>query len=274
MKENYLGLNMGSLQAVFEESPVEKLKALSQIGYKGLEVTCPLPLPVNEYVNLSKDLDLATISLHAAPPKGGDDLKRYIDFVKSIDCDRIVLGCLHPVELRCADDYKRQAEIMNEYGEKIKAQGVRAFYHNHEWELRKFNDTCGLEIMMEGTDPDCVHYEVDVCWMTVGGADPAEFLRKYANRCPLVHYKDILIRDGYSPGYVKNGIIQDDGYSLIEGSYELVEAGLGVVDLKKVWEAVDPRHVEWLISEQDRSALPPMESARVNYANYKGLGIF
>jgi len=268
------GINMGAITADFEKKPADVLRGLSQIGYKGIEITYPLPLPIDEFNSLTKELDIVPISLHAASPGNDDEINKMIDFVQSINCERIVFGSYHPDNLKSADHYKSQAELFNKTGEKCKKRGIQAFYHNHHWEFKKFDGKYGLDIMMEETKPDWVQFEIDVCWLTVGGADPSVYIRKNEKRCRLIHYKDIFIKDGFArDGHAKDGIIEEDGYSLKEGSYALTEAGTGVVDFKKIREIVNPQYVDWLISEQDNSTLPPMETARINYENYKRLGV-
>ena len=268
------GLNMGALSADFDKRPAEVLRELARVGYQGFEVTRPLPFPASEFNALANELDFKAISLHTHSPSGDDELKEMIEFVQAVDCTRIMFGGFHPNRLNSADDYKRQAEAHNNLGEKCGRDGIRAIYHNHHWELKKYGGKCGLDIMLEETNPEWVQFEFDVVWLAVGGADPAEYIRKNAPRCPLIHYKDIKINEGYGrDGHAPDGIIEADGFSLKKGSYSFVEKGAGIVDFKAIREAVNPRYVEWLIVEQDNSELPPIETAKINFEYYRRLGV-
>jgi len=274
VSEMKFGLNMGALTADFEKDPAAVLKELAVIGYRGIEVTRPLPLPVPEFNRLAKELDLVPLSLHVGAPANDEEMNADIDFVRSVNCERIVFGGFHPKDLNSADDYKRQAEAFNKNGKITKQSGVRTHYHNHHWEFKKFGGRYGLDIMMEETDPELVSFEIDVCWAAVGGADPARYIHEHEKRCRLIHYKDIHIREGYDlDGHAPGGIIEADGYSLKENSYGFAEAGTGIVDFGKIRSVINPDYVEWLISEQDNSDLPPMETARINYNNYKRMGV-
>ena len=273
--KNGLGVNMGSLNADFEKSPEKVLRDLAEIGYRGVEVTMPLPMANKDFVKLSKEINVVPISIHAWPPGGEEQNQKFIDFAKEINCDKIVFGSFHPDKLKSAEDYKVSAEAFNKVGRQSAKAGVQTLYHNHHWEFQKHGGVRGIDVLMANTDPELVSFEIDMCWLTVGGGDPVEFLKKNEKRVKLIHYKDIIINEGYNKkdGFAKDGIIKEDGYSLKDGAFALAEAGTGVVDFKKIYETVNPKYVEWLISEQDNSTIPPMETAKINYNNYVKLGV-
>ena len=246
------GLNMGPVQADFVKNPVDVLRELSQIGYEGVEIGYPLPLPVGEFNSLAKELDMVPISVHARRPSNDDELKQHIDFAKSVHCERIVLGSGRPDKLQSADDYKTLAELFNKCGEQCKKVAIQVFYHNHHYEFIKHVGKYGMDIFIEETNPEWVNLELDVGWLKVGGVDPVEYIHKNESRCRLIHFKDVKIKG--------NG-------------YDFTEAGTGDVDFKKIHDIANPQIVDWLISEQDSSTLPPMECVKVNYENFKRLGV-
>jgi hypothetical protein len=51
--------------------------------------------------------------------------------------------------------------------------------------------------MIEHTDPELVKFQDDVFWVEIGGRNTVEFLKKYADRIPMLHVKDFyLIGEG------------------------------------------------------------------------------
>ena len=56
-----------------------------------------------------------------------------------------------------------------------------------------------MDILLESTDPSLVFFEPDVYWIEWGGADPVEYLRRYAGRCPYVHLKDVAADGSFEP---------------------------------------------------------------------------
>ncbi|MCC2684252.1 MAG: sugar phosphate isomerase/epimerase, partial [Paenibacillaceae bacterium] len=103
-------------------------------------------------------------------------------------------------------------------------------YYNHNWEFERFDGKYVIELLMEETDPEWVKFEPDVYWIKRGGEDPAEFLRKLAGRCPLVHIKDM------EPG---------------EEQF-FAEIGEGIIDFHQVADRAKEAGAEWLVVEQDR----------------------
>ena len=74
-----------------------------------------------------------------------------------------------------------------------------------------------------------------------GGADPAEYLRRYSGRCPLVHMKD-FVRDG---------------------AVTLVALGDGELDVGAAAAQAAESGAEWLVAEQDDHHFgSPMENMK------------
>jgi sugar phosphate isomerase/epimerase len=99
-------------------------------------------------------------------------------------------------------------------------------------------------------DPQLVHAEIDTYWVQHGGEVPAEYLQRYAERCPLVHLKDML----------------DDA------DRTFAEVGEGILDWESIFAAAESGSAQWGIVEQDRCQRPPMESARLSFENLQKMG--
>ncbi|MFD1732488.1 sugar phosphate isomerase/epimerase family protein [Deinococcus malanensis] len=77
------------------------------------------------------------------------------------------------------------------------------------------------------------------------GVSPVGYLRRYAQRTPLLHVKDVALRDG---------------------KWVTEELGEGEVDLTGMLAAARETGVEWFIAEQDHCQRDPLESVTANYA--------
>ena len=113
--------------------------------------------------------------------------------------------------------------------------GTVAAYHNHWLEFEKVDGIPALCKIEAKNDPDKFFFEPDVCWITRGGLDPVEFIRRYAGRIRQVHLKDIKVPDDIK---------------------ETTELGNGIVNIKGAYAAAVAANVEWAIYEQDESADP------------------
>jgi 23S rRNA (adenine2503-C2)-methyltransferase len=80
---------------------------------------------------------------------------------------------------------------MKEIGKVCKANGITLLYHNHDFEFEKTEDgEYVLDALYSEIGPDLLATEIDTCWVNVGGEVPADYIRKYSGRAPIVHLKD------------------------------------------------------------------------------------
>jgi sugar phosphate isomerase/epimerase len=94
------------------------------------------------------------------------------------------------------------AEYLNEVGEQARMAGQTLMVHNHNWEFeRVFGDRTAFDILMEHTDPRNVAFQLDLYWVTRGGADPIAVIERYGNRIQLFHVKDMAA--GPFPGRIE-----------------------------------------------------------------------
>ena len=84
--------------------------------------------------------------------------------------------------------------------------------------------------------------------MKKGGECPVRYIRKYADRLPQIHMKDMDREDG-----------------------SFTELGTGTVDLPGCVEAARDTICEWLIYEQDVCKRPQFESAKISLEYLKKL---
>lgn len=82
------------------------------------------------------------------------------------------------------------AKNLNEVGKRTIEHGVKFAFHPHAWTIceRKAE----AEMLLEMTDPKLVFLTLDTCHASVGGFEPAQFLRDHYNRIAHMHFKDTL----------------------------------------------------------------------------------
>ena len=132
------------------------------------------------------------------------------DFWKATVEDHVKLGVTSLVQpgmptIENHDDAALVCEVFNKAGEIAKDAGILWGYHNHSGEFRRVvkEEDKGKEtnrrrpvgdviydLMLEGTDPKLVFFEMDVYWTVMGQNDPLEYFEKYPDRFPILHIKD------------------------------------------------------------------------------------
>jgi sugar phosphate isomerase/epimerase len=119
-------------------------------------------------------------------------------------------------------------------------------YHNHAFELQRWEGQTGLETLFAATTAETLQAEPDTYWLQYGGANPAAWVRRLRGRVPLLHLKDMAVDRGQP--------VQ-------------VEVGEGNLDWVEILGAAREAGTEWLIVEQDESQRDPMESLAISYRN-------
>jgi sugar phosphate isomerase/epimerase len=90
-----------------------------------------------------------------------------------------------------ADDWKRFASLLNERGDFLRRSGLLLAYHNHNVEFAPVEGVTGYDLLLAGTNPALVSFELDVGWVAAAGVDPLVLLRQQMGRFRLMHVKDI-----------------------------------------------------------------------------------
>ena len=97
-------------------------------------------------------------------------------------------------------------------------------------------------------------FELDVYWIQAGGADPAAWVYRCAEREPLLHLKDMRITP--------------------EREQRYAEIGEGNLNWSAILGAAEESGVEWYLVEQDQCYdLDPFESLAISYRNLNAWGL-
>lgn len=146
-----------------------------------------------------------------------------------------------PTRGQTIDNYKKVAEAFNKAGEECKKLGIKFGYHNHEYEFDSDNGKVLYEVLLDNTQPDLVHMELDLGWVIVGGKDPLDYFNNYPGRFPLWHLKDMDVNKKHS-----------------------VEFGKGQLNISAVLENRKQAGLKYLFIEQEEYASSPLESMQYN----------
>jgi sugar phosphate isomerase/epimerase len=152
--------------------------------------------------------------------------------------------CSGVSDTKSLEGYRESARLFNEVGARLRDEGITFNYHNHNWEFADLGGTIGMDVLAAETDPNLVHFNIDVFWVTIGGRSPVEFIKANAQRAGYFHFKD--------------------GRKTPEGGLEFLELGTGVVDLVGSMQAAREVGAEWIVAEQDSTALPHLESVTIS----------
>ena len=190
------------------------LEKIAQIGYAGVEFLGFFGHKPAGIKNKLDSLGLAAVGNHVAFGDFGENAQnagKIIDEHKELGCGYITAGA--PPDF--GENILKTLETFEKIGEKVNAAGMKLLYHNHAGELReKINGKTVLENIFDGARADLLHCELDLGWIGIGGADPAYFLQKYKNRCPVLHFKDYIPTNTDESGF----LFRPTGYGVMRNA--------------------------------------------------------
>ena len=164
----------------------------------------------------------------------------------------------------------RRCETYNTVGARAREHGLRFYYHNHFQEFQRFGDDLVYDLILENTDPDLVKLEMDTYWMYRGGQDPIPWMEKCADRIILLHQKDFPA-DAPQPLNLYDGVVsptENIDMAVFDDRKDercFTEIGTGILPIQAIIDAAGALpHLEYLILEQDHTALDEIDSVRTS----------
>ena len=228
---------------------------VASIGYKEVEFAGYFGRTAEQVRAVIDRNGLTSPSCHIEYAVLSDKWPSVIESSKVIGQSYIVCPWI-PEEIRKQPDgWKRAIDTFNHAGEISKKSGIQFAYHNHWFEFLPVNGKLPYDMLLEQCDPDLVKMELDLCWITVAGADPLTYFNRYPGRFPLVHVKDMkkLPKVSASGG-------QDFGDSL----KDMTAVGSGIIDWKRIFGQSEKAGIKHYIVEHDKPEAP-FESIKISY---------
>lgn len=274
LKKN-IGIQLFSLPKMLEADFPKAIQILSVLGYREIELYGPFPFStasaqkrwaqvtpslgfsgsgyfgysVEEVRDIMKQNGMTIPSVHTDYDTLQQNMEGLAKASSVLGFEYVCLPAIPEERRKTLDDYKRVADDFNAIGERAKKYNLKFAYHNHGYGFKPMEGKVPVTMLLEMTDPKTVFLEMDIYWTTAGGADPVEYLKKYAGRYHLMHVKDMKEKRTFSG---------DGGNSQqwIELFPYMTTAGSGVLDLKAIIAEAQKSGVKHFFVEQDMVADP------------------
>ena len=239
------------------------LRKVKEMGYDGVEFAGLFDKTADEVKQLCEKIGLVPISAHvpyqsmAANP---DLLKDYA----AIGCKYVAIPYLTEEYRPGNDKFYEVIETAKLLGTKANELGMKLCYHNHDFEFAKIDGEYALDILYKEIPKDLLETEFDTCWVNVGGENPCDYIRKYADRTNIIHLKDFVGRKSENM-YALIGI-DDNEKKEIQGEFDFRPVGYGVQDIPAIIKAAEDVGAKWLVVEQDNPSMgkTPVECAKMS----------
>lgn len=126
---------------------------------------------------------------------------------EAVEAEQEYLICSSmPSKGQNVSNYKKVADQFNKAGEACKKLGIKFGYHNHDYEFESDNGAILYDVLLDNTEADLVHMELDLGWVVVANKDPLAYFNKYPGRFPLWHLKDMNMTKKESTEFGKGGL--------------------------------------------------------------------
>jgi sugar phosphate isomerase/epimerase len=268
-----LGLQLYSVREQLPKDYDGTLKQLGALGFREVESAGYYNHSAAQVKQAMSNAGLHLVSAH----NSSDDLHQKLDdiiaFNKELGVSYLICSFpgfkdpsrvknLSPKERVTAftlEDWRWNAEQFNIIGKKVSAAGMKFGYHNHTMEFHATDGVVPYVELLRLTDPAHVTFEMDCGWVTVGGANPIEYLKKYPTRITMLHVKDF-----------KNITPE----SSVVNVPTIVELGQGQIDYRPIFaQAAKSGMVKHCFVEQEGYNVPPMEGLKIDADYMHKLGI-
>ena len=254
-----LGLHLATVQDALVANPQATIEAIYQAGYRQVELSDTQLLPklqpifqgLNIAVNSSYILPpLITgnwnplTAFGIKPPPTDYSFEKAVEQAAQYGVSYLVFPTVYPQDRGGIEVYQQLARKLNEAGEVCQRANIQLAYQHHAFEFHPMEDTSAFEILMNDTDPTLLKLEVDPFWLSVGGLNPVQFIREYADRVKLLHLQDMKSN---TPQSYLAATLPDDSFQPV---------GAGTIDFAQILKIAQTIGVAHYFVTQNKSDDP------------------
>jgi sugar phosphate isomerase/epimerase len=177
------------------------LKSMADMGYTYTEMCYPLDyasigygfmkdMRPAEIKKTIEDAGLKCISSHFG--MGGlapDKIDASIEWAKGMGLAQMICSTFWLPKTATLKDYYDNCDKLNKAAEKIKAAGMQAGFHNHDFEFHELEGKLIYDELMNHFDPSLVKMQFQTQVVTLG-YKAADYFRKYPGRFISSHLSD------------------------------------------------------------------------------------
>ncbi|MBE6778504.1 MAG: sugar phosphate isomerase/epimerase [Ruminococcaceae bacterium] len=273
MKKFPVALQLYSVRDAMAEDFEGTLAKVAEMGYQGVEFAGLFDKSAEEIRGLCDKYGLTPISAHV-PYSGMLADENLIATYAAIGCKFIAIPWYDWKFAPDGESFEQFIANVVKLGEECKKNGITLLYHNHDFEFEKMDGEYRLDRLYSAVPADLLQTQLDMCWVNVGGENPAEYLRKYTGRAPVVHLKDFAGQKS-DKMYALIGVDDGDQKAAEPQAFEFRPVGYGLQKFPEILEAATDAGAQWVVVEQDMPSMgkTPLECAATSREYLKTLGL-
>jgi sugar phosphate isomerase/epimerase len=240
-----IGLQLYTIRNAMQRDFEGSLARVARIGYREVEFAGYFDHPPAEVRRILGRHGLSAPAAHISLEDIRTRWDRTIADAHTVGHKYLVCAWIND-EDRSVDGYHKVAAEFTRAAETARKAGIQFAYHNHSYEFVPLSGQLPYDILLAGSDPALVKFELDLYWITKGGASPLGYFARYPGRFPLVHVKD-MSADG-----------------------RMVDVGSGRIPFARIFAQQKTAGIRHFFVEHDEPA-DPFASIAASYAYLRGL---
>jgi sugar phosphate isomerase/epimerase len=191
-----IGFQLYTVRGEFSRNVPETLKAVGQLGYRGVEFWgyggTPNIYEKYSASELRKLLDadgLKCCGMHLElKALAKDNLQRTIENNHALGNEYLNVAAAKE-KMGSKDAIAELAALLNEAAAQCRPHKMKVGYHAHPFDFAKIDGRFAWEILFSGTQPE-VNMQMDVGNCLAGNGDPVAMLKEFPGRTQTIHIKE------------------------------------------------------------------------------------
>ncbi|MFE5323093.1 sugar phosphate isomerase/epimerase family protein [Paenibacillus sp. NPDC056579] len=243
--KHQLAVQLYTLRKECKDNFPQVLRDLRKMGWSGVQMGGFFGYDPQEIAAVMAETGLKAAGFHAGFDQMMNKTELVVEQARILQTKDIVCPFVQP-QNRTEEGYRRIKQGLNDVAARLREEGFRISYHNHDFEFDCLIDGHNaLEYLLKPHPDNEIHAEIDVYWIQRTGRNPLEFIRAYAFRMPIIHLKDM-----------KGDETKD-----------YAEIGTGTIDFPPLLQWGQANGIEWYVVEQDECRRSPMDCVETSYNN-------
>ncbi|MBA4071188.1 MAG: sugar phosphate isomerase/epimerase [Gemmatimonas sp.] len=234
-----IGLQLYTVRSLMTRDMPGTIAAVAAAGYREVEFAGYFGRTPTQVRQLLDAHGLTAPSTHVGLDAVREQFGATAESAQTLGIRYLTVASLDMRAIKTADDWKRMADVFNDVGRRAKSAGLRFAFHNHSVEFTPVDGAVPMDLLIRGTDPSLVAFELDLFWAMKAGQDPRAYFERHPGRFEMVHVKDATAAP----------------------ASDMTDVGAGVMDWTQIFAARTTAGIRHYFVEHDNPA-DPMQSIR------------
>lgn len=246
-----IGVQLYTVRSLMQNDFAGTIEQVAAIGFDEVEFAGYYEQSPEAVRALLDRLGLTAPAAHTPYDVLRDNLDQAIAAARTIGHRWLVLPYLQEDQRQGLDAYRQHAALLNQAGARLRDEGLRVAYHNHDFEFDTFDGQTAFDLLLDETDPELVDFELDLYWIVRAGRDPLAYFESHPGRFKLFHVKDMADR---------------------AGAQTMAPVGAGELDFATILDRARAQGGEHFFVEHDNPD-DPLASIRASYQHLSTLAL-